>query len=146
MEKAVKRLVEDWDKYGKIIVAVDYDDTISPWRLVTTEDIEATGIIKTLKKAQSVGCYLVCFTACSPTRYSEIQSTFDSLGLRLDSINRNPVEDLPYGNDPGSKILYNLLLDDRAGLHEALEILNKAMYIHLGNIKTRDYTNLDDVA
>ena len=29
----LERLEEEWKMHGKIIVAVDYDDTISPWKM-----------------------------------------------------------------------------------------------------------------
>lgn len=32
------RLIQEWEQYGKIIIAVDFDDTISPFRY---NDVEA---------------------------------------------------------------------------------------------------------
>jgi hypothetical protein len=45
--------------------------------------------------------------------------------LEIDGINKTPI-DLPYGND--KKIYANVFIDDRAGLNEALNILEMAMY------------------
>jgi hypothetical protein len=49
--------------------------------------------------------------------------------ITIASINENPI-DLPFGNN--GKIYYNILLDDRAGLGQALDTLNKTIeLIHI---------------
>ena len=78
-----------------------------------------------LKVAKQTGAYLVIFTACKADRYPEIQEYCKSIGLEIDTINKSPI-DLPYGND--SKIYANIFIDDRAGLNEALQILEFAAY------------------
>jgi hypothetical protein len=133
MNKYVERLLEEWKQYGKIIIAVDYDDTISPWKL-TQANIDETGIVDLLKQVQLTGAYIVCFTACDKSRYQEIQSKFSSLGLILDKINENPIA-LPYGNQ--NKIYANIFLDDRAGLIESLSILEEALYKYRGFLQSK---------
>ncbi len=32
MKKYIKRLLEEWKTYGKIIIGVDLDDTTHPWK------------------------------------------------------------------------------------------------------------------
>ena len=129
ISKYIERLYTEWKQHGKIIIAVDYDDTISPWRMHREEDILALRIVEDLKMAKHAGAFIVCFTACNEDRYDEIKNRFKFLGIELDTINHNPV-DLPYGNQ--NKIYANLFLDDRAGLNEALEILEAAMYRIIG--------------
>jgi len=34
----VDRLLEEWKLHGKIIISVDYDDTLSHWKLGNEED------------------------------------------------------------------------------------------------------------
>lgn len=120
--KYYDRLVNEWQTHGKIIIGIDYDDTISPWKF---KDFDYEEIIKILKEAKNTGAYLVIFTACRPDRYDEIRQYCTSKGLEIDSINENPI-DLPYGHE--KKIYANIFLDDRAGLNEALNILEHAMY------------------
>lgn len=118
----LERLEHEWDQYGKIIIACDYDDTISPWKL---KGFDPTRVISVLKIAKETGAYIVIFTACKEDRYQEIIDYCKSKGIEVDSINQTPI-DLPYGNN--SKIYANIFIDDRAGLNEALSILEMAMY------------------
>lgn len=118
----VDRLESEWVQHGKIIIGVDYDDTISPWRM---NEFDFDGVIKTLKVAKETGAYIVIFTACNEERYPEIISYCQSKGLEIDRINETPIE-LQYGNK--AKIYANIFIDDRAGLMESLDILELAMY------------------
>lgn len=118
----LERLETEWDQHGKIIIAVDYDDTISPWKM---RGFDPKRTIEVLKVAKETGAYLVIFTACNEDRYQEIMDYCQSQGLDVDSINKTPI-DLPYGN--GTKIYANIFIDDRAGLNEALNILEMATY------------------
>lgn len=126
MNKFIKRLTAEWNQHGKIIVAVDYDDTISPWGFKTDGDkSEMDFLINLLKGVKQTGAYLVIWTACHSDRFEEITQYCRERGLEIDSINKNPI-DLPYGHN--GKIQANIYLDDRAGLNEALNILQEAMY------------------
>lgn len=139
----VDRLVNDWKQHGKIIIAVDYDDTLSPWKMHRKDDIANLGVTRILHACCNTGAYIVCFTACNKDRYPEIEQRFKTLRLPLDAINRNPIN-LPYGQDDGSKIFYNILLDDRAGLSQSLSILETALYKFRGYLKLQEHP--DDVA
>lgn len=121
--KYASRLIEEWRQHGKIIIAVDYDDTMRTWRLNNQEDCDK--IIEVIKLAKEVGAYIVVFTACKSDRHEEIRQFTLSKGLQIDTINSNPIE-LPYGNQ--NKIYANIFIDDRAGLEESLEILEFAAY------------------
>lgn len=118
----LERLEEEWKQYGKIIIACDYDDTISPWKMTNTN---FTRVFEILKMAKQTGAYVVIFTACKEERYSEITKYCLDNGLEIDGINTTPI-DLPYGNN--KKIYANIFIDDRAGLNESLNILEMAMY------------------
>lgn len=117
------RLLEEWKQHGKIIIAVDYDDTIRHWRFNSEQECDK--VISVIKLAKSVGVYITVFTACHSDRYEEIRKFTESKGLEIDSINSNPIE-LPYGNQ--NKVYANIFIDDRAGLNEALEILEDCAY------------------
>lgn len=131
MDKYVVRLAEEWLQHGRIIIAVDFDSTVSPWETIDNpEDIGRCWAL--LIKATEVGCYIVVHTACNPDRYEEINSLFEAHGLKVDAINKNALE-LPYGNH--GKPYFNILLDDRAGFREAMDTLEKAMYHVIGASK-----------
>lgn len=123
----LNRLINEWEQYGKIIIAVDFDDTISPFRY---DDEEAkflyNRVWNLLEVSYQTGAYIVCHTACNPDRYTEIKHLFNQNGIPEVYINETPI-DLPYGNK-GSKVYANIFLDDRAGLNEALEMLETALW------------------
>lgn len=124
MCKYSKRLFKEWVAYGKIVLAVDFDDTIYPWGLLGNKRDRAKAI-SLIKEAQYVGAYVVIFTASDKERYNEIIRYCKLLGFNIDTINQNPI-DLPYGNN-GGKIFYNHNLCDRSGLRASLKILQNAM-------------------
>lgn len=125
------RLEKEWRQHGKIIIACDYDDTISPWNLNGFDPSRTIGI---LKIAKETGAYITIFTACNEERYPEIEKYCESKGLKIDSINKTPI-DLPYGR--GGKVYANIFIDDRAGINEALNILEFAMYKIRGSRSSR---------
>lgn len=128
----VERLEREWNEHGRIILAVDYDSTISYWKTIENQkDIEK--VIELVNKAQEVGCYVVIHTACDPSRYDEITKYCKSVGIKVNSINENPI-DVPYGGKQ-SKIFYNHQLCDRSGLCESMYILETAMYKRIGKLQ-----------
>lgn len=124
MNKYEERLFKEWKQHGKLIIAVDYDSTISAWpTLDNFEDIERT--IKILQVAYNTGAYIIINTACKPDRYEEIQKHCDSINIPINAINASPNE-IPYGKH--GKIYANIYLDDRAGLTQSLDYLENVMY------------------
>jgi len=140
-DKYVTRLYNEWVEHGKIIIGVDFDDTLKPWKL--NEQEELNFVVKALKLAMETGCYLVVFTACRTDRYAEIEEHCRQLGLVIDKINQNPIE-LPYGNQ--NKIYANIFIDDRAGLYEAIEILESAAYRVRGKRYADETARLPEIA
>jgi hypothetical protein len=124
--KYKERLYQEWLQHGKIIIAVDFDDTISPWKFKEEYDlIQLDKTINLLRLAKETGAYIVIFTACNPDRYDEIKSYCASKNLDIDAINITPIS-VPYGRN--GKVYANIFIDDRAGLEEALEILEHVIY------------------
>lgn len=141
MDKYVNRLLTEWKQHGKIIISLDFDDTIYLYNdhLGNKEDVERT--IKLVKEAFMTGAYIVIFTASSIERYPEIQRYCEELQIPVSCINTNPIT-LPYGQN--GKIYYNINLCDRSGLVQALDILEQAMYQYRGWQQSQK--NLIDVA
>lgn len=135
LNKYKQRLYHEWKQYGKIIIAVDYDDTLFPWKYKSSEDlVELDKLVQLLRIAHETGAYITIFTCSAPDRHEEIQKYCEKIKLPIDSINVNPVE-LPYGKH--GKVYANIFLDDRAGLNEAINQLEEVMYMIRGEQATK---------
>lgn len=122
MERYISRLVNEWKEHKKILLAIDFDDTLSPWKF---DDFSYEEVFKLVREAKELGAYIVIFSACKPERYDYIRNYCkETGGFEIDGINENVI-DLPYGND--RKIYYNHFLDDRTALLPAMAILSLAM-------------------
>ncbi len=117
-----ERLVNEWLEHGKIVLAVDFDDTIFHWRHRSPEECDST--LKLVKWAQTTGAHIMIHSSSDYDRYEEIKEYCESKGLKIDSINANPIE-LPFGTQ--GKPYYNWQLCDRSGLQYASEVLEEAI-------------------
>lgn len=133
MDKYTERLIKEWRAYGKIIIAVDYDSTISPYHTIDNKH-DISRAISLITYAQGVGAYVIIHTCCDPDRFDEIKNYCTNNGIRIDSFNKNPI-DLPFGNH--GKPYANLILDDRAGFTQALDMLEYAVYTIAGEKNTQ---------
>lgn len=113
-----ERLKNELNKYGKLIIAVDFDDT-----LFNTHNHPGwvyTGVVETLLRWQD-HAEIICWTSSTPDRYDFIRSVFAAHGIPLGGININA----SWIEPRGPKIYANIYLDDRScGLEMALHILN----------------------
>lgn len=123
LQKYVDRLTKEWKQHKMIIIGVDFDDTISPWGLNTTQ--ECNWVIEKLKTYQTQGAYITIFTACNEDRFKDISDFCDQNGLMITGINKNAIDGLPYGH--AGKIQANVFVDDRAGIFETIDILDMAL-------------------
>lgn len=138
-EKQIKRLYDDFVAYGgRVVLAVDVDDTIIPYKLATQEDCEE--VISIIKEAQDTGALVAINTACNKDREDEIREYCEGKGLKVHGYNETIV-DVPYGKT-GSKIYANIYLDDRGSLHESVDILRQALYLYRGHQQSKK--SLDD--
>jgi hypothetical protein len=133
-----ERLVTEWLTHDKIVLAVDYDDTIFPFN--HKDEKACMRVIELVKWCQTIGAYIMIHTASDPSRHEEIIAYCNSHGIKVDSINKNPI-DLPYGND--GKPYYNWQLCDRSGLNYAITVLHQAAKEVLS--KKRENNNLTEV-
>jgi hydroxymethylpyrimidine pyrophosphatase-like HAD family hydrolase len=65
-DNCVNRLVEEWTNYGKIVLAVDFDDTVYDFH---KKGRTYENVIELVKRCQSIGCYTVIFTANDDTEH-----------------------------------------------------------------------------
>jgi len=135
----LERLVTEWLEHGKIVLAVDFDDTIFHWRHNSQDKCDE--VMDLVKWCKTIGAYIMIHTCSDKDRHEEIQEYCSSKGLTIDSINENPIE-LPFGNQ--GKPYYNWQLCDRSGLSYAVEVLETAAKIVINN--KRNKLNLNGVA
>lgn len=120
--RCVSRLMDEWRKHGRLIVAVDFDSTVAPWP-VGSEDSHDK-LISLVKECSDLGFLITIYTASTTERWPMMRAFMEGHGIKVASVNENPIE-LPFGL--WGKIYYNVLLDDRAGLSAAYETLQEVV-------------------
>ena len=80
MNNYVERLSTEWNTHGKIVIAVDFDDTLHPWKFASVNP----NVVRIIKDAKRIGAYIVIWTACDEARYPEIRHVCSSLGLEIE--------------------------------------------------------------
>lgn len=112
-DECVKRLVNDYKKHNNLFIAFDYDNTVSDFHKIgdTFPKLETL-----LKECKEFGLSLILFTAKEEFGIDIAFQYCLKRGYKPDYINESPVMKT-------KKPYYNILLDDRAGLNEAYEIL-----------------------
>lgn len=101
------RLYEEYKKYGSIVVAFDFDNTVYDFHKKGATYFK---VMTLLRELDWLDCILICFTANSDLPF--IKNYLDINKIPYDYINQNP----PFFKSEERKIYYNVLLDDRAGL------------------------------
>lgn len=119
VEGCVDRLYQEYKKHPKLIIACDHDDTLYDFH---NKGYDYSDTINVLRRCQEHGFYIVVFTGTPKEKWNDIFAYWDKLGINITGINKNPIN-LPFGND--GKIYFNVLLDDRGGLGQTIEVLNK---------------------
>ena len=116
VNSSYERLKSEYDKYGSIVVAFDFDNTVYDFH---KEGHTYDDVIQLLRNLKSIGCYLICFTASEDENF--IHDYMVDNNIPFDCINDNP----PFFKSDSKKIYYNVLLDDRAGLIQTYWELTK---------------------
>lgn len=120
------RLWEDYVKHGKLVVAVDFDNTIFD---LHKKGFEFTKVIELLKDCQTLGFPIVVFSAAPKERHQEIRNRCQEIGINISGVNEDVLRfgERDHMDYSKSKIYFNILLDDRAGLPSAYNILFKVV-------------------
>lgn len=109
------RLYNEYQKYGSIVVAYDFDNTVYDFHQKGEIYDE---VIKLLQDLKSIGCWLTVWTANEDSQF--VAQYLHMMQIPFDGINENP----PFFKSEARKIYYNVLLDDRAGLAQVFQELS----------------------
>ncbi|MCD5324162.1 MULTISPECIES: hypothetical protein [Pontibacillus] len=119
-ENVVKRLVYEWKKHGKLVIAYDFDNTVFDYH---NEGHTYEMLIELLRDCKEFGAHLIVYSAREDEQLSFVKDYLTEQNIPYDSVNE-AAEFLPFR---GKKLYYNLLLDDRAGLASAYHNLKEAL-------------------
>ena len=117
--EAVNRLVTSFQKHKNLFIAFDFDNTVFDTHNLGDTFPKMTRLLQFLKKE---GFMLILFTGNEGNRLKEVIEYCQVCGYGPDYVNENPIE-------PSRKPFFNILLDDKAGLNEAYQILVTTLYI-----------------
>ena len=123
-QACLERLKNEYDKYGKLIVAFDYDNTIYDFH---KNEGDYSEVIDLLKECIKLEFDLILFTVDEdPDKVSEkvrwlVSNDLWSYKSSHFFVNTGPLF------SGSRKPYYNILLDDRAGLEESYNILKQVV-------------------
>lgn len=120
----VKRLLEEYKKYGTLYVAFDFDNTIYDYH---NKGIDCSSVISLLQDCTKLGFKMILFT-CGVHHdiVSRKKEYCQFHQIKIDYINESPILN-EFSMQYFTKPYYNILLDDRAGLQSAMQILKRVI-------------------
>lgn len=123
-ENFYQRLEGYYEKYGQIILAYDFDDTVYDCRHLGRDYTELMNLIRRMDKY----AYLIVFTSRPKNEYQMVKDFLNENNIPFDAIN----EDAPQTPEERRcrKVYYHVLLDDKAGLLMAYNALQKFLKVH----------------
>lgn len=121
-KRVTSKLEQDYEKHKNLVVAVDFDSTIHPFR---NPGCTFPKLIQLLRDCKEKGFYIIIFTASHKERHTYIKEYCRENNIPFDTINEDIVyfKQYPQLDWTNSKIYYNILLDDKAGLSASYKIL-----------------------
>ena len=108
------RLYDEYNKYGSLVIAYDFDNTVYDFH---KKGNTYKQIIELLQELKKLNCTCICFTANEDEIF--VRQWCGISGIPLDKLNENP----DFFKSKATKIYYNVLLDDRAGLLQTYQEL-----------------------
>ena len=115
----LERLITQYQKQDKLIIAYDIDDTVRP--AYCTDCVNVQSLLRKIN--DSLDAYFIVFT--SNEDIDGVKAYLDEEEIPYDAINTN-APFVPYKN---GKVFYNVLLDDKAGLGEVVNTLEQLVYL-----------------
>jgi hydroxymethylpyrimidine pyrophosphatase-like HAD family hydrolase len=119
-ENSFQRLWDEYQQYGGLSVAFDFDDTVFDFH---KKGRKYEAVIALLRELKQIQCYLICWTGQQDHNF--VAQYLIQNEIPFDAINENP----PYYQSTSRKIYANVYLDDRAGLHQVYNELLKIVQL-----------------
>lgn len=126
----LERLIQQYQKRDQIIIAYDFDDTVSPCYCMNCGEVQS--VLRMSKRI--LNAYFIVYT--SNPNHDKIKHFLDEQDIPYDSINEN-APFVPF-NNPKDKLFYNIFLDDKCGLGEAVRTLETLNRLVLNNVITKE--------
>lgn len=130
-ESSISRLCEEVDKYGKLIIGFDFDNTIFDYHNTGGNYSEVISLLQECKRQGHTLCLYT--TEPDPGRLHWKVEYCRHFKIEPDYLNESPLF-------KGTvKPFFNILLDDRAGLEESYMILKRVInYVNTKSNKLRE--------
>jgi hypothetical protein len=124
-ENSSNRLIDEYNKYGSLVVAFDFDDTVYDFH---KKGRLYNDVVNLLRKLKDINCYLICWTGQEDGNF--VKSYLIENKIPFDAFNENP----PFHKSTSRKIYANVYIDDRAGLKQVYDEL----YNLIRTLKTKN--------
>ena len=115
-ENTYQRLLKEYKEHDSLVVAYDFDNTVYDYH---KNGWQFNNVIQLLQNLKKINCYLIIFTANEDIEF--VKKYCKDNEIPFDAINEQP----PFYKSKSRKIYYNILLDDRAGLREVYNGLER---------------------
>lgn len=118
----IARLRREQEKYGKLTIAVDFDDTMCHYdddNIVPTVERKENEDICNLMRDIGNRAFFILWTCRSGEQLDDALVWIKNHNIPIHAVGENPMVDCG-----GKKIHANVFLDDRAGLQQAYKALS----------------------
>lgn len=112
--KSLRRLVDEYKKYGSLCIGFDFDGTVYDYHKTGAKYNQVIDLLQDLKE---MNCKLICWTAQNDLEF--VEQFLKDNNIPFDGINTDGIN---LGWD-SRKPFFSALLDDRAGLKQVYEDL-----------------------
>lgn len=118
---AYERLWAEYDKYGSLIVAVDFDDTLYDFHKKGNSYEMVRQLVRDLKE---IGCYIIIWTGNQDITF--VTNFLKENNIPFDSINDEaPISKKLLNGKFPRKVYANVYIDDRSGMLQVYNDLTK---------------------
>lgn len=122
---AIDRLKREYLEHKNLVIGMDFDNTVFDFH---NQGLDLQPVIDLMKKCSNLG-FTMCLWSKTIKEGEAVRKAWhcaQKLGITIDCINRSPL--LPkHDSQWPDKPFFSILLDDRAGLSAAYNILNTAL-------------------
>lgn len=117
-----ERLYGEYKKYGSLIVAVDFDDTVYDFHKKGYTYEKVAELIRRLYEAN---CYIIIYTGNEDTDFTS--SYLREKDIPYHSINEDCPTYIANSNKQVRKLYANVYIDDRSGIIQVYNELNRLL-------------------